>query len=139
MAAGRCVMWALGGLFAILALSLVVNILVDVDWKDALKWKATFRPIWLGVFVIVVIGPLSEEVLFRGLIPKELAFDPFHRGFFGFPARRVCRRSAVYSKANATPSGGQKSRAFGGLVLPTGCVAALERCPASLGAPRLPG
>ena len=60
-------------------------------------------------------------------------------GFSGFPARRALRCDAGHHKRGATLSGKPENPAFGGSNRSTGSVAMLVRCPASHGAPRLPG
>ena len=70
---GKCAIWALSGLLTIIAATEIAKLFVDFGEEEAIKWMATFRPVWIGLFVIVVVAPLSEELLFRGFIYGGLA------------------------------------------------------------------
>ncbi len=69
----RCALWAVGGLAVVFALGQVPEFFVDVDDHEALAWLSVLQPVWIGFIVLVFIGPISEEVLFRGFIYGGLA------------------------------------------------------------------
>ncbi len=69
----KCALWAVGSLAVVIALGELPKLFIDIGDKEALAWLAVLQPAWIGFIVLVLIGPLSEEVLFRGFIYGGLA------------------------------------------------------------------
>lgn len=68
-----CALWVIGGLVTILVFGQVPSLFVDLGERQAIAWLDVLKPVWIGVVVLVVIAPLSEEVLFRGYLYGGLA------------------------------------------------------------------
>jgi hypothetical protein len=67
------VAWVVGGLAVVIAFGEILKLFMDIGDKEALAWLSVLQPAWIGFVVLVFIGPISEEVLFRGFIFGGLA------------------------------------------------------------------
>jgi uncharacterized protein len=47
--------------------------ILDISDQEALKWITKLRPVWLAAPLLVLVGPISEELLFRGFAYGGLA------------------------------------------------------------------
>ncbi len=76
ISAGYLVKWTLVAIGAVFILSEVPQIFIDIGQETALEWLGILQPVWLGMFILVVLAPLSEELLFRGFVYGGLAPSP---------------------------------------------------------------
>ncbi len=53
---------------SVFVLTEVPQMFVDIGQKQALEWVKVLSPVWLAFVLLVILAPLSEELLFRGFI-----------------------------------------------------------------------
>lgn len=70
---GKCLAWAFGGLLVLIVLTEIPQLLIDMGQQEAMEWMNVLQPVWLGLVLLVIFAPLSEELLFRGFIYGGLA------------------------------------------------------------------
>jgi membrane protease YdiL (CAAX protease family) len=58
---------------ALYLLTEVPQTILGISDQEALKWITKLRPVWLAAPLLVVVGPISEELLFRGFAYGGLA------------------------------------------------------------------
>jgi hypothetical protein len=73
IAVRRCLKWVAIGFVLLVVLTQVPQLFFDMGQGDALDWMEMLQPAWLGFALLVVLAPLSEELLFRGFVYGGLA------------------------------------------------------------------
>ncbi len=74
------VLWTAGAVAVLAGVSLAAEHVLGINENEALKWLGALRPVWLVFLLLVVLAPLSEELLFRGFLYGGLqgsALGPF--------------------------------------------------------------
>jgi len=69
----RLLFWVAVTIGGVFLLSEIPMLLFDFGQETALDWLTLLQPAWLAVLLLVVLAPLSEELLFRGFIFGGLA------------------------------------------------------------------
>lgn len=74
---GRAALWVAGGmlfgLFSLVLLALVAGLLgATSSAPSEQETVTTFGPVWSQILITVVMAPLIEEILFRGIILQRL-------------------------------------------------------------------
>lgn len=70
---GRLVFWVVVILLAIFLFTELPQWMIGISDREALGWLKSLRPVWLAVLLLVVIAPVSEEIVFRGFFYGGLA------------------------------------------------------------------
>lgn len=65
---GSLVLWAAGAVAVLAGVSMAGEHVLGINENEALDWLGALRPVWLVFFLLVVLAPLSEELLFRGFL-----------------------------------------------------------------------
>lgn len=68
-----CIKWTAATLVVVMAFSELPRLVFDLGHEDALEWLKLMQPAWLAMILLVVLAPLSEELLFRGFAYAGLA------------------------------------------------------------------
>ena len=68
-----CVKWTAATLVVVFAISELPRLVFDLEHEDAMEWLKLMQPAWLAMILLVVLAPLSEELLFRGFAYAGLA------------------------------------------------------------------
>ena len=68
-----CIKWTAATLVVVIALSELPRLVFDLGHEDAMDWLKLMKPAWLTMILLVVLAPLSEELLFRGFAYAGLA------------------------------------------------------------------
>ncbi len=63
-----CAKWTLLIFVSVFVLTEIPQLFVDIGQEEALEWVKILQPVWLAFVLLVVLAPLSEELLFRGFI-----------------------------------------------------------------------
>lgn len=70
---GRLVGTVAAIVVAIVVLTELPQWILGISDREAIRWLTQLRPQWLAILVVVAIGPISEELLFRGFLYGGLA------------------------------------------------------------------
>ncbi len=87
----HCLKWTAFIFVIVIVLTEVPQLFVDIGQKQALEWVKILRPVWLAFVLLVILAPLSEELLFRGFIYGGLS-----RSALG-PAGTILVTAAVWT------------------------------------------